>query len=189
MGESNSPSLVATTGRVVSTGRRRLCPVRLSSLWCRGSPFAEGLQWGWWRRSARQGKFSHFPFVVSDAGAAGNGPRTHLPSAGLAGAVESAQGRVLDGGFVVVGKGQLNEAVKVLEHFGVTLDRRLPVFIDAALELGLGSGNLVGVGWCVVVVVGVSGDAVEVRRMSGLAALSKQPKVLEDVVLSVSPHP
>lgn len=189
MGESNSPSLVATTRRVVSTGRRRpLWSVRGSSLWRRGPPFAERLQWRW-RRAARQGKLPHFPLVVSDAGAAGNGPRAHLPSAGLAGAVEGAQGRVLDGGFVVVGEGQLNEAVKVLEHFGVALDRRLPVLIDAALELGLGSRNLVGVGWCVVVVVGVSGDAVEVCRMSGLAALSKQPKVLEDVVLGVSPHP
>ena len=127
--------------------------------------------------------------MVGDAGAAGYGPRAPLPSAGLARAVEGAQGRVLDGRFVVVGQGEFDEAVKVLEHFRVALDGGLPVLVDAALQLGLSGGNLVGMGWCVIVMIGVSSDAVEMCRMGSLAALSKQPEVLEDVVLSMSPNP
>ncbi len=83
-------------------------------------------------------------------------PASALRRLALPGAVEGAQGRVFDGGFVVVRQGQLDQAVEVLEHFGIPLDGGLPVLVNAALQLRLGGGNLVGVRRCVVVVVGVS---------------------------------
>lgn len=104
-------------------------------------------------------------------------------------AVEGAQGRVLDGRLIVGGQGELDEAVIVLEDLGVALDTGLPVLVDAALERGLGVGDLVGVRRRVVVVEGVGGDLVEVRRVGVFAALGEQAEVLQDVVLGVGSDP
>jgi hypothetical protein len=69
----------------------------------------------------------------------------------LAGPAEGAEGRVLDGGLVVVGQAQLDQAVEVLEHLWVALDRGLPVFVDASLQLRLGGSDLIRVRWRMVV--------------------------------------
>jgi len=93
-------------------------------------------------------------------------------------AAQRRERRVLDGGLVVVGQGQLDEAVEVLEDLRVALHRGLPVLVDAALELGLGGGDLVGVGRGVVVVEGVPVDAVQVRGVGGFAAVGQEAEVL-----------
>jgi hypothetical protein len=98
--------------------------------------------------------------VGSEAGAAGHRGGGADTAGSLAGPAQGAEGRVLDGGLVVVGQGQLDQAVEVFEDFWVALDRRLPVFVDAALQLGLGGGELVGVRCRVVVVVCVGREAV-----------------------------
>lgn len=53
----------------------------------------------------------------------------------------------------------------------------MPVLIDSPLELGLGGGDFVGVWRCVVVVVGMGGDAVQVDRVCLLAAFCEEPEV------------
>lgn len=62
------------------------------------------------------------------------------PAAGLAAAVQSAEGRVLDAGLVLPRQGQLDETEKVLEYLGVTLYACPPVLVEAALEDLLGVG-------------------------------------------------
>jgi len=99
--------------------------------------------------------------MVGDAGAARHGGGTAARAAtGLPGATEGAQGRILDSGLVVVRQGELDEAVEVLENLGVPLHGCLPVLVDAALQLCLRGGDFIGVRWCVIVVVGMGGDAV-----------------------------
>jgi hypothetical protein len=127
---------------------------------------------------------------MGDAGPTCNGARPAARTATrFAGPAESTQGWVFDGGLIVVRQGQLHEAVKILEHFRIPLDGCLPILVDATLQLRLRRGDLVRVRWCVVIVVGVSRDAVQVCRMCRLSTLGQQPEVLEDVVLGVSPHP
>jgi hypothetical protein len=127
---------------------------------------------------------------MGNAGATRHGARpTARTAASLAGAAEGAQGWVLDSRLVVVRQGQLDEAVKILEHFRVPLHGRLPVLVDATLQLRLRGGDLVGVRRCVVVVVGMGRNTVQVCRMSRLSTLRQQPEVLEDIVLGMSPYP
>jgi hypothetical protein len=72
--------------------------------------------------------------MSGEAGSAGHGSGgTNTPRSFARAAVKGAEGRVLDGLFVVVGKGQFNQAVEVLKHFWVALYRRLPIFVDASL--------------------------------------------------------
>jgi hypothetical protein len=102
---------------------------------------------------------------------------------------EGAEGRILDGGLVVVGQGQFNQAVKVLEYLRVALYRRSPVFIDAPLERCLCDGELIGVRWLLGKVVCAAMDVVEMLGVRCLATLSQKAEVLEDVVLCVSSDP
>lgn len=102
---------------------------------------------------------------------------------------QRAQGRVLDGRLVVGGEGELDEAKVVFEDFGVPLDAGLPILVYAALERGLGIGDLIRVGRGVVVVEGVGRDLVEMRRVGVFATLGEQAEILEDVVLGVSSNP
>ncbi len=125
----------------------------------RGASLAQWLE-GRWCAASRQGQLA-LVGKGREAGSAGDGGRGAADAArALAGAVEGAEGRVLDGGFVVVREGEFDQAVEVLEDFGVALDGGLPVLVDAALELGLGVGQLGGVGLGAVIVEGVGGDAV-----------------------------
>jgi len=75
------------------------------------------------------------------------------PPASFSAASQGAQRRVLDDSLVIAGERPLNQAEKVLEYFWVALDAVLPVFINGLLQGSLGSCNLVGVRWGVVVVV------------------------------------
>ena len=102
---------------------------------------------------------------------------------------EGAEGWVLDGGLVVVGQGQFNQAVKVLEYLRVALYRRTPVFIDAPLESRLCGGELIRV-WCLLgkVVCAVM-DEFEMLGVRCLATLCQKAEVLEDIVLCVSSDP
>jgi hypothetical protein len=102
---------------------------------------------------------------------------------------EGAEGRILDSGLVVVGQGQFNQAVKVLEYLRVALYRRSPVFIDAPLESCLCDGELIRVRWLLGKVVCAVMDEVEVLGVRCLATLSQEAEVLEDVVLCVSSDP
>lgn len=127
--------------------------------------------------------------VGREAGPAGYGGRGADAARALAGAVEGAEGRVLDGGLVVVGQGQLDEAVEVLEHLGIALDRGLPVLVDAPLQLRLGGGDLVGMRLRTVVVVCVVREPFQVLGVGGLASLCEKAEILEDVVLCMSSYP
>jgi len=99
--------------------------------------------------------------MMSDAGATRHGTRPAArPAASLAGAAEGAQGWILDGRLIVVRQGQLHEAVEVFKNLWVPLHGRLPVLVDAALQLCLRSGDLVGMRRCVVIVIGMGGDTV-----------------------------
>ena len=124
-----------------------------------------------------------------DAGTAHHSRRTTDAPAGFARAVESTERRILDSLLVIIRKCQFDQAVEVLEDFGIPLNRSLPVLVDAALQLGLGSGDLVRVWRGMVEVVGVGRDAFQMSRVSGLSPLCQQSKILEDVVLCVSSHP
>jgi hypothetical protein len=92
----------------------------------------------------------------SKTGSAGNGGGSANSPRCFARAAQGTQGRVFDGGFIVVRQGQFNQAEEVLKHFWIALYRRLPIFINASLQLRLGSGKLVGVRGGAVVVVCVS---------------------------------
>ena len=126
---------------------------------------------------------------MGQAWPARDGWRAVLTTRGLPRAAEGAQGRVLDGRLVVVRQSQLDEAIEVLENLGIPLNRGLPVLVDTALQLRLRRGDLVGMRRCVVVVIGMSRDAVQMGRVRGLPPLRQQPEVFEYVVLSVSSHP
>lgn len=175
-----------------NTVRRRIVgalgrgsPERLSALpRGRRPPLAQGLQ-GRRRAAPGQGQVSLLGGKARPAGHGGGG----AGAAPLARAAEGAEGRVLDGGLVVVGQGQLNQAVEVLEHLWIALDRRLPILVDAPFQLRLGVGDLARVRRLSVVAERVGRDAIDVLGVGRLAPLRQEAEVLEDVVLGVSPHP
>lgn len=74
------------------------------------------------------------------------------PAANLPVAAQGTKGRVLYGGLVLSRKSQLHEAEKVLEHLGVALNTRLPVFVNATLKNLLSVGYLAWMRFGVVVV-------------------------------------
>lgn len=124
-----------------------------------------------------------------EARAAHSSPWSSVSSSCFARPLEGAEGRVLDSRLVIVGKGQFNQAVEVLEYLGIALNRCLPVLIDTPLERLLRGRDLIGMRWSVVVVVGMSSDAFQVLGMCRLASLCQQSEVLEDIVLCVCANP
>jgi hypothetical protein len=163
-------------------------------VWARGPPLTQWLE----RRrgaAARHGQISVRGWRVSRArsnGGSGTGTTTAAGSdaaRALARTAEGAQRRILDGGFIVVGKRQFDKAVEVLKDLWVALNRGLPVLIDAALELGLRGGNFTLVRRTAVVVVGMGCQTLHVLGVGLLAALGQEAEILEDVVLGVSADP
>lgn len=65
----------------------------------------------------------------------------------------------------------------------------MPIFINAALEGSLSFGNLRRVRWCVIIVICVGGDTVQVGRVCRLTLIGEEAEVLEDVVLCMSSDP
>jgi hypothetical protein len=126
-----------------------------------------------------------------EAGSAGHGGSggTNTPRPLARPAVEGTERRVLDGLLVVVGQGQFNKAVKVLEHFRVALYRGLPIFVDASLQLRLGGGKLVRVRLGMVIMVCVGGEAFKMLGVGRLASLCEKSEVLKDIVLRMSSDP
>ena len=124
-----------------------------------------------------------------EAGPAGDGGGGADAARTLARAIESAEGRVLDGGLVVVGQGQFDQAVEVLEHLGIALDRGLPVLVDAPFQLRLGGLKLVRMRLRTVVVVCVVREPFQMLGVGGLASLCEKSKILEDIVLCMSSYP
>jgi hypothetical protein len=116
------------------------------------------------------------------AGTDGAGPTTRLSR-------WSSQGRVLHGGLVVRGEGELDEAIKVFEDFGITLYAGLPILVDASLQGRLGFGDLVGMWRRIIMVEGVGSDVVEVSRVGRLPSLGKLTEILEYIILSMGPYP
>lgn len=110
-------------------------------------------------------------------------------SVGLAIAIECAQGRRLYCRFVLCGKSEFHETKEIFQNFRITLYARLPVLIDAPLESGLSLGNLVGMRWCVIVVVRVGGDAIQVSGVGSFPAFCEESEVFEDIVLCMCANP
>jgi hypothetical protein len=161
-------SVLRSVGRsIISRRRRRRRRVPSPSS---GGGRPPGLQ----RRRRRPPREQLLPLVDTRPARDGGG----APPARLPRAAQRTKGRVLDGRLVVVGQGQLDEAVEVLEHLRVPLDRGLPVLVDAALQLGLGGGDLVRVRGRVEVVEGVPADAVQVRGVGGFPAVRQEAEVL-----------
>lgn len=102
---------------------------------------------------------------------------------------EAVHGRVLDGRVAVVGEGDVDEGVKVVEDLGVALDGEGPGAVNVVAVLGLGAGQVGGGGRGVV--VGEAGrlDGVEVQRVGVLAGLGDEVEVGEDVVLGAAADP
>jgi hypothetical protein len=119
----------------------------------------------------------------------GSGGTSNTPRSFARPAVEGTEGRVFDGLLVVVGQGQFNQAVEVLEHFWVALYRRLPIFVDASLQLRLGGSKLIRMRLGMVVMVCVGGEAFQMLGVGSLASLCEKSEVLKDVVLRMSSNP
>lgn len=65
-------------------------------------------------------------------------------------------------GIAVARECDVDESIKVLENFGISIDGGLPVTIDAPLEGGLSSHDLVRMWWTMKMVVGVCRDTLNV---------------------------
>ncbi len=151
-----------------------------------GPPLAQGLERG--RRPPPRQR-QRLSLEGPEAGPANHRCGSADAARRPAGPIEGAQGRVLDDGLVVVGQCQFHEAVKVLEDLRVTLDRGLPVFVDASLQHGLGLGKLLRMRRGVKIMVCVGIEALQVLGVGSLAPLREESEVFEDVVLCVSSYP
>lgn len=171
---------VVSVGRAVILGRRRRIP----------PPSPRRRRPPRLQRRRRRRPAPELP-LVDEARPARNGgaAATAAPPPGLPRAAQRAQGRVLDGRLLVVRQGQLDEAVEVLEHLRIPLHRGLPVLVDAALQLGLGGGDVVRVRRRVEVVEGVPADALQVCGVGCFPPVCQEAEVLQDVVLGVRSDP
>jgi hypothetical protein len=131
-----------------------------------------------WRRSTATA--THFP---------GRSQSPAPATSCLSRAAESAERRVSHGRLVVVRKSQLDQAVEVFEHLRISLDRGLPVLVNAALEVDLCGRYLVRMRRCVVVVEGVCREPVQMGRVCCLAPLGQKAEVFQDVILCMSSDP
>lgn len=102
---------------------------------------------------------------------------------------ESAHRGVGHLGLVISGKAQVYQAVVVVQHFGVPLNRRLPIFINAALELEFRVCQLLRVWGRTIVAVGPICEATDVCGMEVFAPSREVTEVGEDVVLRVAAYP
>lgn len=114
--------------------------------------------------------------------------RSGSSSARLARPGEGAEWWVADIGVVVGWKSEVDKAVVVLKHLGIALDRRLPVFVDAALESHLSLLDLGGV-WLLMVVEGLLFDAFHVLVVGLEPSVFEKRKVLENVVACMFADP
>ena len=124
-----------------------------------------------------------------EARSANDGRSPATSAAGLSGTAQGAERRVFDRRLGIVRQCQLDKAVKILQHFGIPLDRGLPVLVDSALQLSLGRGNLVRVRRCMVVMIRMCRDTLQVVAMRCFPSLGKESEVLQDVVLRMCPYP
>ena len=178
------PSLVLHGPERIVRGRRWGLwvdrPPVSGDTWCPPMPvrFSNG-----WRSPARYG------LSLVKARPANDGRGAAASATGLSGTAQGAERRVFDRRLGIVGQCQLDKAVKILQHFGIPLDRGLPVLVDSTLQLSLSRSDLVRMRRRMVVMIRMCCDTLQVVAMRCFPSLGKESEILQDVVLRMCSHP